>query len=71
MKNEKLNVLLLNLFESIPSFGYCMLTISLLTTNVNIYMQLIISFMYYLHVAVYDSKIDLLTNRINKLENDK
>ena len=48
-----------------------MLTISLLTTNVNIYMQLIISFMYYLHVAVYDSKIDLLTNRINKLENDK
>jgi len=70
MKNEKLNILLWNLLSSIPSFGYCMFLVSILT-NVNFTMQLIISFIYYIHTAVNDSKIDFLTNRINKLENDK
>jgi hypothetical protein len=70
MKNEKLNILLWNLLFSIPSFFYCMFLVSILT-NVNFTMQLIISFLYYIHTAVNDSKIDFLTNRINKLENDK
>lgn len=70
MKNEKLNVLLWNLLFSIPSFFYCMFVISIFS-NVDIKMQLMISFIYYIHIVIIDSKIELLTNRINKLENDK